>query len=256
MKCLRCGYQATEHHLRYSCPLCGFTTVTDALGSAPASGETAPWETFSADRAPLKAIVISFYNSLFKPERFFSVLGTTASTVPAFIYGLVTGSAGVCAGLLWNSFLPLSFSSAISGADVINDYHDALSPLSIIATPVLLVAQLLLVAVVVHAMLWITKSKKKTFSVTFKTICYAEGAALFQIIPVAGGFLAFAGWLYLVISGIHAAQGISVKRVCVVLLAPPLVLAAITTAIFILGIIVFVSLGGSQTDLLSLFRHR
>jgi hypothetical protein len=256
MKCLRCGYQATEHDLRYSCPLCGFTTVMDITGISTASGEPAPWETLSADRAPLKALFISFYNSFFKPERFFSALGTTASTVPAFIYGLVTGSAGVCAGLLWNSFLPLSFSSAISGADGINDYHDALSPLSIIATPVLLVAQILLVSMAVHTMLYITKSNKKKFSVTFKTICYAEGAALFQIIPVAGAFLAFAGWLYLVITGIHAAQGISVKRVCVVLLAPPLVLAAVTAAILILGIIVFVSLGGSQTDLLSLFRHR
>jgi hypothetical protein len=256
MKCLRCGYQAIEHHLHYSCPLCGFTTVSSGPYSAPACGETAPWETLSSDRTPLKALSITLYNSFFKTERFFSILGDTSSVIPAFIYGLVTGSIGVCAGLLWSSFLPLSFSSLISGAEVITDYHDTVSPLSVIATPLLLVMQLVFAAVFIHTVLYMTRSKKRNFSVTFKTICYAEGAALFQIIPVAGTFLSFAGWLYLVISGIHASQGISVKRACAVLLVPLLLLAGIAAAVLIIGIIAFTLLGGSQPDLLSLFRHR
>jgi len=255
MKCLRCGYQAIGNPHYGSCPLCGFTSVT----GAPSASEIDKINPWAAARAPLKALAITLYNSFFKTDLFFSSLGDAASNIPAFIYGLVTGSIGVLAALLWNNFLPLSFLSIVAGsgyAGYTGDYRPTISPVSIAATPVLLVIQLVLVAFFIHAMLYITKSKKGNFQATFKTVCYAEGAVILQIIPVVGTFLSFIGWLYLIVAGIHAAHGISVTRICAVLLSPLLLLAAIAAAGFIMLVIVLALLTGSHLQIFPLFGHQ
>jgi hypothetical protein len=252
MKCLRCGYQATGNPLYSSCPLCGFTEVTGSSTTEKIN----PWETSAAGSAPLKSLSITLYNSFFKTRRFFSSLTGTPSIIPAFIYGLLTGSIGVLAALLWNNFPPLSFLSIIAGSGYTGDYRSTASPLSIAATPILLVTQLVLVAFFVHAMLYITKSKKGNFSATFKTVCYAEGAALLHLIPLVGTALSFMGWLYLIVAGIHASHGISVTRVCAVLLSPLLLFAACAAAGFIMLVIALALLSGSYLHLFQFFGHQ
>jgi hypothetical protein len=79
---------------------------------------------------------------------------------------------------------------------------------------------------------------------------------IFQIIPVVGTLFSFLGWLYLIVAGIHAAHGISVTRICAVLLSPLLLLAAIAAAGFITSVIVLALLSGSHLPFFPLFGHQ
>lgn len=255
MKCSRCGYESDGYTLNGNCSLCGFLGVTGTL-SAETSSEVVPWESGSADQAPLHALAVTFRNSFFRNKLFFSKISGNPSLIPALIYGMALGSIGTCAALFWNRFPFLSFKMLFPDSGIISDFSNAVSPGSLIATPIILLAQLFFSTIYVHAMLFITRSSKKPFLVTFKTLCYAEGAMVFQILPLIGPLLGLMAWIYLTVSGIHTVHATSIKRTMLVLLLPLLLLTiaiAVTGAIVVLAS-VFSS--GTSIDPFSLFRQR
>jgi hypothetical protein len=256
MKCSRCGHEAIDYPGSYSCAMCG-TTLTSDNTSASFGRTAVPWESPSAGERPLHALVATLQNSFFKPDRFFSATSAGPSTiVPALLYGLVIGSIGTLAASLWETVLPFSPLSLISGSGIIDNYKTSSSPASLVATPLVLVMQLFFTAFFVHAMLFITKSRKKKFAATFKIICYAEGAMLLQVVPLVGTFLSFAGWLYLVINGIHASHEISRKRAVAAILLPFLFFAALAVALFFISLIALALVGASHQDIFSIFKNR
>jgi hypothetical protein len=251
MMCQRCGCSIAENFLSYSCPLCGSTLATRKLIPQPADETIVPWETGQATQGPLQMLWVTLLNSFRKPEVFFQAIAETPSTTQALIYGLLMGSVGTLFLLIYHYFLPISISSMIADSDLVSENSGSLSPISLVSTPILILAQLFFAAFYIHAMLFITFSRKKPFRVTLKTICYAEGSVLFQIVPVVGPFLACIGWLYLAIVGIAAAHRISKLRACIVLIAPILLLLVLLAVAVVIAAIAIAVFGGSPTDLFS-----
>jgi hypothetical protein len=256
MKCLRCGFESDGYTLNNNCSLCGFFGIPGDFSAANAT-EIAPWETESADESPLRALAVTFRNSFYSSKRFFSKIACNPTLIPALIYGMVVGSIGTCATALWSGFPSLSFSTLFSNSGIMGGFSDAVSPGNLIATPLILLAQLFFCTVYVHSMLFITKSRKKPFLFTFKTMCYAEGSMVFQLLPLIGPMVGIFAWIYLTVSGIRSVHGISGKRALLVLLLPALFLTIV--AIAIIGAMAVLAAGffsGTPIDPFSLFKQR
>jgi hypothetical protein len=255
MKCSRCGFEFDGYTLNSKCSLCGFFGLTGDF-SAANSNNVVPWESESANGSLFHALAVTFHNSFFSSKRFFSKIAGNPSLVPALIYGMTMGSIGICANALWSCFPALSFETLFTNSGIINGFSEAVSPGNLIATPVILLAQLFFITVYVHTMLYITRSCKKPFLFTFKTTCYSFGAMIFQVFPLVGPMLSLFALMYLTVSGAHSVHEISRKRALLVLLMPMLFL---TAAIAIIGAMVVLAAGifsGMQTDPFSLFRHQ
>jgi hypothetical protein len=253
MKCARCGFESDWYPANGGCSLCG-SLGTTAESSVSGGTEIVPWESKLADESPLRALAATFRNSLVSSRRFFSKISTAPKIVPPLIYGLTFGTIGMCAATLWNCFPSLSSDMFLSGAGIGGNHGDGSTPGNIIATPLILLAKIFLCAAYVHTLLFITRSSRKPFRYTFKTICYAEGAMLFQVIPLIGPMLWFFGWAYLVVSGVRSVHGISGKRASLVLLLPTILLAI---SVGIAGAIIMLVAGampGMHPDPFSLFK--
>lgn len=255
MRCSRCGFESDGYALNSKCSLCGFFGMTGDFSTVNGN-DIVPWESESANESPFRALTTTFGNSFFQSQRFFSRIAGNSSIIPSLIYGMVFGSIGTCATALWSNFPSLSFDTLFPNSGIMSGFSDAVSPGNLIATPIILLAQLFFFTVYVHTMLFITRSGKKPFLFTFKTVCYSFGAMIFQVFPLIGPMFSLFALIYLTISGVHSVHEISKKRALLVLLLPILFL---TTAIAILGAMAVLAAGifsVMQTDPFSLFKQR
>jgi hypothetical protein len=215
-----------------------------------------PWETEGEGDTPLKALAVTFINSFSKHDRFFSAAAHSKPLIPALIYGLLMGSIGTLATVLWEHLSPFSISSMLSGTASLAEYaHSSVSPAALIATPLILLCQFFFMTLYSHVMLVLTRSSNVPFRSTFKIICYVQGASLLQLIPFVGVFFSFLAGLYLLVAGVHVGHSISKTRAFLVLVLPLalfiLLLAAIT--LFVLAGIVLSK--GPEIDPFSLLRR-
>jgi len=253
MKCSRCGFESYGFIPNGNCSVCGFFGLT---GSAlPIKyDDVAPWETESAEKFPLRAFAVTFRNSFFYSKRFFSKIARNPSLLPALMYGMVLGTTGICADALWNNIPSISPETLFSNSGMMSGFSRAAIPAKLIATPFFLIAWLFFSTLYVHSMLFLTRSKKKSFLFTFKTMCYAAGSMAFELVPLIGPMLSFFALMYLTIAGIHSVHEISIRRTLLVLLMPLLLL---TIAVAIIGAIAVLAsslLSGAQLDPFSLFK--
>lgn len=253
MKCSRCGFESNGYALISNCSVCGFSGST-GRSSVSNINDIVPWETESADKSPLRALAVTFQNSFFSSKRFFSTIAGNPAVIPALVYGMVFGSIGMCADAFWKSFPSLSLDLFFPDSGIIGGSSEVVSPAKLIAAPIILFASIFISTLYVHSLLFITRSLKKPFLFTFKTMCYAGSAMVFELFPVIGPLLTFIAMTYLTVTGIHSVQEISIRRTVLVLLMPILLL---TIAVAIIGsIVVLVSgfISGAQIDPFSLFK--
>jgi hypothetical protein len=216
----------------------------------------APWETGSVETGSLQTLAVTLKNSFFSGSRFFAKIASNSSLMPALIYGMLFGSVGTCATALWNAFPLLPPDTLFSNSGIFDDLSNTVSAWSLIASPIILLTQLFFSTVFVHGSLFITGSRKKAFLFSFKTMCYAQGAMLFQILPLVGPLLAALGWIYLTVSGIRFTHDISLKRTLLALLLPVLLLMTALAMVSVMAIMAAGLVGGTQIDPFSLFKQR
>jgi hypothetical protein len=255
MKCPHCGYQTDNYALTAVCALCGASfadvSFTGSLEKGSAISRSGKPSTVAA---PLKWHAQTLYESFARPDVFFSGPGARGSSKQALVYGLVMGSIGTLLAVGISAILPSSLSSFFNENGI---YHHVTryTPAVLILTPLILIFQYYLSAAYVQVMLKISGSKPKPFAMTFKTVCYAGGAQIFEWIPFIGPFLSFIAWIYLTISGLHAVHGISRVRAASALLLPMVLLLVLLVIILIGGLAVVAMVGGSQPDIWKFFHH-
>jgi hypothetical protein len=253
MRCSRCGIESDKYALNGNCPVCGFIGTTGDSSFATGS-DIAPWETKTVDYSPLRALVLTFRNSFLSHRRFFSKIAGNPVLMPALFYGMAFGSIGTCAHLFWNNFPSLSLNALFLNSASMDNFRESVSPTNLIATPIVLLVSLFLSAFYIQILLLVTGSGKKSFRFTFKTVCYAGGAMVFELLPVIGPLLSFLSITYLAISGIHIVHEISLRRTLMVLLLPLFLLAFAAAIIGAIALFVSGQLPGTPFDPFSLFK--
>lgn len=227
----------------------GYTPFKTAIYS-----DGVPWESNEAIQSPLKAIAYTLVRSFSRHERFFAAASHRAEWYSALVYGLLMGSAGTLATVFWEFVSPVSISDMLETDGILSGSAYSFSPPMLILTPIVLLIQICAVTFYCQSMLWMTGSRKRPLRATFKTVCYTQGASLFQFIPFAGIAISFIAMVYLLVNGIHATHEISRFRAFTVLVLPIiLIFILIVTVLFFLFLILIVS-AGSSIDPFSLFR--
>ena len=215
-----------------------------------------PWESHEAVQSPFKAVAHTLVRSFSQHERFFTAASRGTGWHGALIYGLLMGSAGILATVLWEGVSPFSISDLLESDGILSGSAGSFSPLTLILTPIVLLIQICAMTLYCQSMLWMTGSRKRPLRATFKTVCYIQGASLFQFIPVAGVVISFIAMMYLLVNGIHATHEISRLRAFMVLVLPIILISILVAAVSLLLFLILAVSGGSQTDPFSLFRFR
>jgi len=157
----------------------------------------------------------------------------------------------------WVAVLPRIFFPLLADSWLTDGTTDSTaSATGLIATPLLLIVRLACLSLYTQTLLVLFRSRRKKIAATFRTICYADSAALVQIVPIIGPALSLVLWVYLIITGIHIVHGISRTRTVLVLLLPAVVFMVIVICIMAAMFAASEFLNASPADLFSLLtRH-
>ena len=256
MHCSRCGHDTMNLSGTARCQVCGNGSFDDtgSTFSSTIYSRAIPWESPVGKIEPLKAIVQTVIASFTKNDVFFSAAARSTGSLRAILYGLCMGSIGIFATAFWETISPYSMGSILAGSGIFRHATDSIAPQTLMATPLVSLIQIYSLALYCHSMLWITRNRKMPFRATLNTVCYTQGAALFQLIPVVGVFFSFFATLYLLINGIHIVHETSRFKTFLVLVFPVILFLMLSTAFFFLLILVMTLSGMGQFDPFSLFR--
>jgi hypothetical protein len=256
MYCQRCGFDSPLTSYHEPCHICG--GVLAGNGNTPFKttiySDGVPWESNEAIESPFKAIADTLVRSFSRNERFYAAASRRAEWFGALIYGLLMGSAGTLATVLWESASPFSISAMLQADGIFSGSAGSLSPITLILTPIALLIQICGMTLYCQSMLWMTGSRKRPIRATFKIVCYIQGASLFQCIPFAGVAISVIAMMYLLVNGIHASHQISRRKAFMVLVLPLIMLCFLIVFVSLLLIVVLAVSDGSRIDPFSLFR--
>jgi hypothetical protein len=230
-ECPKCGLNATLSSNGF-CPVCGarFTDGT-AAASIEANPGGIPWEN-ATDIGIFKAAFDTAHECLLSPGVFFTKLKPPFNALNGFLYALVLGSAGSVIGFFWTYL----FSAWLSPYfPFINEFSGgaADSGAGLIIMPFLVAAQIAFAAIYMHTVLFLTKSKKHGFKSTFNIVCYAESAAILNVIPFIGYAVSIIWSLIIITEGISRVHRISRTRTILAVFLPLLILGFFCILVFI-----------------------
>lgn len=106
----------------------------------------------------------------------------------------------------------------------------------IVILPILMTLGSFIGAGILHLCLMLVGGATKPFEVTFRTYCYATGAALvFQFVPLCGGFIASIYGLVLTVIGLQKTHGIDTGKAVIAVLLPLVICCGILVVVLALG---------------------
>ena len=176
---------------------------------------------------------------LFRPSAIFTALDYESGIGNSLVYLLIYGSLGQIFGRYWTTLLGIHYGTIESNA-LENTLHFAAT---ILFTPLILLALILVAAGFVHLVLTILLANRRPFSATFQVMAYASGAtSLINVIPFLGRMLMPLWALVLYLVGLSKAHHTSKAKVFFALLLP-LVIAGFLALGAILAMIVSHVLG-------------
>ena len=243
---LRDRSRSAADHILY-CPRCqtpiSFADQPDSTAALSAEAELQPqlrykidWETRTS-WLDLVAFWRTTKNILFRPAATFTALNYEAGIRSSMVYLLVYGSLGQIIGRYWFTLLGIRY-GILEGNALDNTIHFALT---VLLTPIVLLAFVLVVAGLVHLILRILRATRRPFTATFQVMAYASGAiSLVNVIPIAGRFIMPIWALVLYFVGLAKAHQTSKTRVFFALVAPLVLAGLLMSGIVLLHIVMHV----------------
>jgi hypothetical protein len=217
VNCYRCGYTTDNPPASFACPACG------GILAAPAAQDSCNprflfWESPSAAGNPLKALVDTLQEVLFRPSKFFkTVKNSTSPVFPSLLFGLVTGSFGITISFLWSLIIP-------EAASEFQYSSSELSSSTLISAPLYILLQIILPAVYAQVMMRIFRSADAPFYLTLKAACYSESAVILNAVPAVGSILSPVVWLYLFVTGVSTIHSKSWTKTFLIMSIPLILL--------------------------------
>ena len=240
ISCPYCGFSKDIHEERIpekarwaTCPKCkkrfevnlkeraeDITIPSPANVGNGADQKTIPWE---QNEKPgfFSRIFDTFSQVLFSPHKLFGDMTIERGYGESVAFGLLFGSLGMMLSLFWQ-FLIIPDRFIQIGKFLFGHYNLSTVYFSlIILTPIFVMLQLLLIALILHWCLLIFSGGKNGFEGTFRVISYSQAIQVLSLIPLVGGFVGFFWQLIVQIVGLKEVHKTSYLRVIMAYLLPP-----------------------------------
>ncbi|HZH73929.1 MAG TPA: YIP1 family protein [Mariniphaga sp.] len=127
---------------------------------------------------------------------------------PAWLFGIITGSFGIFASFLW-SFLSFNYTP-----------DKAISPSSLVLTPVIITLQLFAVTFYCLLVFSFLRQNKSSMKSTFRIVAYSQSAMILYAIPFFGSILSPVLWFYMLVTGLHHANSVGKLKTTLILIFP------------------------------------
>ena len=167
---------------------------------------------------------------LFHPSAIFSALDYDSGVFNSLVYLLIYGSLGQIIGRYWTTLLGIHY-GIIESNPLDNTVHFAGT---ILLTPVILLALIMVAAGLVHLVLRILLATRRPFSATFQVMAYASGAtSIVNVIPFMGRIVMPLWALILYLVGLSKAHHTSKAKVFFALVLPLVMLGFLAIAVIL-----------------------
>lgn len=198
--------------------------------SAGAAVRQTPWE----DRATYGfagGLFETWKESVFNPTNFFGRMPLKGGIGNPLLYGLILGLFGTVFSLLYQQFFghlfdPSSWYPQL-GAEFDREALEFSRQLESISflfialiSPVFIALWLFIASGFFHLVLMIFGWRKEDFEATFRVISYSEGASVFNVVPILGGFVAAIWQMVLVVIGLKEVHHLSTGKAIFIVLVP------------------------------------
>jgi hypothetical protein len=166
-----------------------------------AAADPIPWEDPRLSR--LAGLERTLRLLLMSPRDFFRRLGHNGGG-EALAFGLITGTAGLLAGLFWSTLFYAAIGRALETSLGLPSYGSGagVTVLLIAAAPVFSLVNLVFGAACLWGAVALTGGRRD-FNPVWRLYCYAQGATLAGFLPLLGMPLAGLWVLYLVYAGVQ-----------------------------------------------------
>jgi len=152
-----------------------------------------PWE----DRENLgffEALWLTWKESLFNPESFFSRLPYRGGIGSPLLYAVLVGWLGIggyyMINFIFQSTIMMPFANEFGGMDQFGVGMLGFGIFfGIIMAPILIIIGLFIMAGIYHLIFMIFGWAERDFEATFRALAYAYGASVFMIVPFCGGMV-------------------------------------------------------------------
>ena len=232
-----------------SCPCCGRSVENwDEVQFCPFCGESfekyiepevsekhSPWD--DRDRVGFfRALFDTWVESVFHPTKFFSSMPVKGGYGGPLLYGFIVGEIAVLFSLFWQGIFMMmgAFGESYQQLEAMNL---SMATLIIVAflSPGLVIIGYFISSGILHLCLIIVGGARRDFEATFRVVCYAAGANLFQVIPFCGGLVAWLWNTALNVIGIREVHEISTGRALLAYALPAIVCCAFLVIGFLLA---------------------
>jgi len=255
IQCPKCGSPVITPETTRFCAVCNhpFLTHEPSVTIPVVSPVEIPWE--EVERLGLTPSLLStLRESLFSPADFFGRLAFSQNSFMAWLYAMILGSIGSICTFIWANLLFTPLLAMFPGLDHYSG-RSAFSIAGLAATPLIITFKLIFSAVYFQVLLFLTRSRRHGIATTFRVVCYTQGTAILDCVPLIGTIIAPLWSLYLLSIGLSKTHAISMKRSVLIVILPVVLLlggvSLIALAVFGAGML----FQDSFKDLLNLIRY-
>ncbi|UCE18150.1 MAG: YIP1 family protein [Gemmatimonadota bacterium] len=212
MNCPSCGKAIENWENVQFCTFCGRSLKSGDIREE--SHGYSPWDD-RANRGFFRALFETWVESIFRPTKFFAAMPLKGGYGGPLLYGFIVGEIAVLFSLFWQGIFMMM--------GTFGERYDQLEAMGLsmgmvalvigaLLSPVFIIMGYFITAAILHLCLFIVGGARRDFEATFRVICYAAGANLFNIIPFCGWLGAWLWNTLLNIIGVREAHEISTGR--------------------------------------------
>jgi hypothetical protein len=233
-KCPGCGHSVENWDQVQYCPFCG--VHLEGSAGDDEDGRYSPWD----DRANvgfLRALYDTWMKSVFHPTEFFSKMPVKGGYGSPMLYGFIIGEIAIFFSLFWQGIY-MMMGTLVEDYGQFGEIGLSMTVLIFVAlaSPILVIIGYFVSAGILHLCLLLVGGARRDFEVTFRVVCYAAGANIFNVIPICGGLMAWLWNAVLNVIGIREAHEISSGKAFIAYCIPALVCCGFLAFVFMLAL--------------------
>jgi hypothetical protein len=214
------------------------------LGADAATETGLPWE-HRQQLGFFKAFVDTVSLLVTKPTEAFTMMKREGGLADPLLFGLIGGTAGTIASILFQ----VGLQSLIGAQNSLLDIFGIGVVLAfVVLSPVLVACGLFIASGLLHVCLMMLGGANRSFETTFRVVGFSSGATqLFSIIPFCGGYVAAIYNIVLECIGLRQAHETTTGKALLAIFLPMIVCCGLMALIF--GAVV----AGSGSELMKAF---
>lgn len=178
------------------------------------------------------------------PTTAFRRMSLTMGIFRPLIYGVLLAWIADAVAYLYGLLFQASMLGFLSQMDGMEELIPAaflglgIGVFGLIVAPVFIVIGIFVYSLIVHLFLMMVGGDQQGFGATFRVLCYSNTSQLAQIVPIAGGIIAFVWSMILGIIGLTEAHRTTTGKAAAAVLLP-IVACCVCIAIFVMMAVAF-----------------